>query len=180
LHITISEFDAKRGQKLSIKEFGATQEAKNLSKFIKRTEYAGTTEGVEQAIKDSIMTNVRNKSIKDIEILDLGINGMIKKKDLSRALDFNTSKTKFFNNIVNTFRDNNLLDFWNAGVAPKLSRLKDADFGILQERLNFVERISNKMAGAIKKLPVEQAQVVKGEIAKKINELVTGFLLLLL
>ena len=129
----------------------------NVDKYVKVKNYPGTAEGVQQAIRDSILTNVRNKSIKEIELLDNAINGLLDISDLARALDFNKSKISFFTNIIKTFRYNGLISFWNSGVAPKLATLKNLDFSVLQERLNFVERIGRRTIEVVKTLTPEQA-----------------------
>lgn len=142
----------------------------DIGAFIKTKTYSGTKEGIESAIRDSIMTNVRNKSMKEIEILDNAINGFLNEGDVARALDFNTSKVKFFQNIIRTFRENDLAGFWNASVAPKLQQFKNLDFAALQERLNFVERISKKTAAAVQSLSPDQAVAVKNQVADKLTE----------
>lgn len=142
----------------------------NPDDYVHATNYPGTEAGVHAAVKDSILTNVHNRTIKDVEILDNAINGHVSEGDLGEALDYDKTKTRFFTNIINTFRDQGLTDFWNKAVAPRLADLRGLDWGVLQERLNFVERIARKTGAAIKGMDEEQGKAVKDQVAKKINE----------
>lgn len=141
-----------------------------IDKYVTTKTYPGTQEGVQQAIRDSIMTNVKNKSIKDIEILDNAINGNLDKNAISQALDYNAQKAKYLNSIVDTFVQNNLTAFWNGSVAPKLAALKNLDWGALQERLNFVQRVAQKVGAVTKNMPPEQVTAVQSQLAPIISD----------
>ena len=137
--------------------------------YIRLTDYRGPG-GIERAVQESIQTNIASKSVKDINLLDLFIRDTINEKELKNALAFDEKKIRFFQEIADTFKNNNLVSFWTNSVGRKLSMLKDLDFGVMQERLNFVNRIAKKTAEAIQKLSPEQSVALQEQIGVKIGE----------
>ena len=139
------------------------------SAYMKMTDYRGPG-GVGRAVKESVESNIASKSVKDINLLDLYIRGTIDEKSLKNALAFDQKKIKFFTEIAETFKRNNLGDFWKSSVGTKLADLKSVDFGVMQERLNFVNRIAKEVASVTKDLTPEQAIAVQNQVGKKIAE----------
>ena len=137
------------------------------SDFMKFTDYG---DDYKKAIQESIDSNIKSKSVKDVNLLDLAIKGEIDDAALKNALAFDKKKVEFFDEISSTFKNNNLTDFWNNSVGSKLAQLKDLSFGAMSEKLNFVNRVAKKMSGAIGSLTPDQQIAVKNTIANKISE----------
>jgi hypothetical protein len=127
-------------------------------------------EDLKAAIKESIESNIKSKSIKDINAIDLLIKNKITDAQFKNALAFDETKIKYLKEVSDTFKNNNLQDFWEKTVGRELSVLKDLDFGVMQEKLNFVNQTAKQMNKAIKNFTPEQAQAVKNTMADKIAE----------
>jgi len=140
--------------------------------YMNITDYRGQG-GIKAAVQESIASNVASKSVKDINLLDLYIRGSIDEPMLKNALAYDEKKIKYFNEVANSFKTNDLVDFWKASVGPRLADLKSLDFGVMQERLNFVNRIAKQTTAATRDLSTEQAKAVRNQVGKLIGEFLT-------
>lgn len=141
--------------------------------FFKVQKAAGNQQSLDTIINESISTNVKNKSIKDINLLDLYINGRVNRDDMVAALAFDPSRAKFFDEIAQTFRSEGLNNFWNQTVSTKLKDLRGLDFGTLQEKLNFVGRIGKKLKQVSANLNPEQKTALENTLAGKVSEVLS-------
>ena len=139
------------------------------SAYMNITDYRGQG-GIAAAVEESIASNIASKSVKDINLLDLYIRDAIDTSMLKNALAYDEKRIKYFTEIANTFKKNNLVDFWRGSVGTKLADLKLLDFGVMQERLNFVNRIAKKTAAATDSMDTAQAIAVQNQVAKFIAE----------
>jgi predicted ABC-type ATPase len=142
------------------------------SAYIKNQTFPGTQEALDQVINESISTNIKSKSVKDINLLDLYINGRVSEADLKQALAYDQKRIQQFKTIGDTFIDNDLQDFWNQSIGTKLAQYKNIDPAVLQERLNFVSRIGTRLNQVLPSLSEEQQTVVKSTLANKIAEVI--------
>lgn len=142
------------------------------STFIKNVDIEATQEALDTVINESITTNIKNKSVKDINLLDLYINGRVNEDQMIQALAHDEKRIKQFKDIGDVFIDNDLQEFWNQSIGEKLSQYKNLDPAILQERLNFISRISSEMNKVLPSLTAEQQKVVKSKISEKISEVI--------
>jgi len=137
--------------------------------LIKTKEYVGD-EGLQGAIRESIFSNTSNKSTKDLGVLDLAINGKLGADDIKQIFSYDKTKVKFFNEIVESFKKNDLIEFWNEKIAISLSQYKNLSFKVLSERLNFINAITEKVNTRLADIPKESHIAVKNDIHNFIAE----------
>lgn len=135
--------------------------------YLNVTDYAD----INKAIEESIASNIRSKSIKDINVIDLAVRGTIDERQLREALAFDQKKINFVEQIAKTFREQGLVDFWSGSVGARLAQFKNMDFGLLSERLNFVNSVAKNIGRIADELSPQQLQAVKDTIASKISGL---------